>query len=65
MGRTGVVLFVGGVLVVGLNRLAAKVFPEQWGGANIGGGMIEMVAIVVGAIGLVLLLVAQVRKSRR
>jgi len=49
MWRTGVTLMIGSVLVVLVNTAAARLYPVQWGGPNIGAGGINLLA-VVGAV---------------
>ncbi|RJQ80349.1 hypothetical protein D5S17_07730 [Pseudonocardiaceae bacterium YIM PH 21723] len=58
---SGFVLLLSAVLVFAVNRLARSLFPDQWGGPNIGGGLIELATYPVAGIGVVLLAVSLIR----
>ncbi|HEV7977583.1 hypothetical protein [Amycolatopsis sp.] len=63
LSKPGLTLFTIGAVVIVLNYAARAAFPEQWGGANIGGGLILMAAGVVVVIGAVLIGVKFLRVS--
>ena len=43
MVKLGLVFLTVGILGAAANYAAAKAFPLQWGGPNIGGGMLQLV----------------------
>lgn len=56
--KLGLWLFVPAAVVAGVNLWAMRAFPRQWGGPNIGGGMIQLLAYGVMLAGVVLVVVS-------
>lgn len=59
-------LLVASALVAAGNAWAMRAFSQQWGGPNIGGGVIQLAAytgIVVGAV-LVVMVIVRRRRER-
>ena len=51
-------ILVPSLVVVAVSHVASWAFPQTWGGPNIGGGLILLVAYVGVAVGLVRLGIA-------
>jgi hypothetical protein len=52
-GKLGLVFLLVGILGTAANYAAAKAFPLQWGGPNIGAGMLQLLfygGIVTGIV---------------
>jgi hypothetical protein len=62
--KLGLVLLGAGALVAGTNAWAARAYPDQWGGPNIGGGFIQLLAYTAMATGVGFLVAAAVRRKR-
>ena len=62
--KLGILLFGAGALVAGTNVWAAQTYPDQWGGPNIGGGFIQLLAYATMATGVGFLVAAAVRHKR-
>ena len=54
MCRTGATLVIGSALVILTNAAAARLYPAQWGGPNIGAGGINLLAVLGAVVGAVL-----------
>ena len=62
--KLGLTVLIVGILGTAANYAAAKAFPNQWGGPNIGGGMLQLLfyaGIVAGAA----VIVSGLIKARR
>jgi hypothetical protein len=53
--RVGLVLLIVGALATMANVAAARVFPDSWGGPNIGGGCLQLLTLGVAGIGVILM----------
>jgi hypothetical protein len=62
--KVGLLLLGVGALVAGSNAWAARAYPDQWGGPNIGGGLIQLLAYAAMATGAGLLVAAAVHRRR-
>jgi hypothetical protein len=51
LSRPGLVMITIGAVVVVLDFAARAAFPEQWGGENIGGGLLLLAAETVAVVG--------------
>ena len=60
----GLSLLATSVVAAGVNLWARKAFPAQWGGPNIGGGLL-MILFAIGAIcGIVLIVKGVIDRKR-
>jgi hypothetical protein len=62
--KLGLLLLGAGALVAGANAWTARAYPDQWGGPNIGGGFIQLLAYAAMAAGAGLLVAAAVHRRR-
>ncbi len=53
--KWGGALFIVCVLIIIADHVATILYPTQWGGPNIGGGFIVLLALIGAASGIVLL----------
>lgn len=61
MRNWAIVLISTGIVAIILNELALKVvFPTQWGGPNLGAGLINLISGVAVVVGVILLTVATI-----
>lgn len=56
--RTAMWLIAAGLVVVTASHLAVELFPTQWGGPNIGGGLIVLLGYGTFVAGLIKLVIA-------
>jgi hypothetical protein len=54
--KVGVTLLIVGAVTLVANIAAAHVFPDYWGGPNIGGGCLQMLSLVAAITGVVLII---------
>lgn len=64
MAQAGTGVVAMALVVLAANDGAREIFPRQWGGPNIGGGVLVLLAAVVGMVGFVLLLAGVAIKHR-
>jgi hypothetical protein len=57
-------IFVPCAIVALANALAFRAFPERWGGPNIGGGFIQLIAYAGMAAGAVLFIVGTAKRRQ-
>jgi hypothetical protein len=57
LSRPGLAVFTIGAVVIVLDYVARAMFPDQWGGPNIGGGLILLAAEAVTVVGAVIIAV--------
>lgn len=62
--KLGLPLFTAGALVAIGNAWASRAYPEDWGGPNIGGGLIQLLAYAALVVGGGLLVAAMVTRRR-
>lgn len=62
--KSGIVLLLVGAAGAGVNLWARETFPSEWGGPNIGGGMLQM--LFYGAIlaGLIMTVIGSITARR-
>ena len=65
LSRPGLAMFTIGAVVVVLDFAARAAFPKQWGGPNIGGGLILMAAEAVALIGALVVAVQFLRERSK
>ncbi|GIF98975.1 hypothetical protein Cci01nite_40690 [Catellatospora citrea] len=56
--------FVPSAVVATVNAWAFRAFPEQWGGPNIGGGFIQLLAYAGMLVGVIFFVLAVMKKRR-
>lgn len=59
--KAGLLVLALSVIAAATNLLAREVFPNQWGGPNIGGGLLQLLFYVGALVGLVLTVMALVK----
>lgn len=62
--RLALLVLIPSAVIALANAWAFRAFPQQWGGPNIGGGLLQLLAYVGVVAGLVLLAVAVATKRR-
>jgi hypothetical protein len=62
--KLGLVFLIAGILGAAANYAAAKAFPLQWGGPNIGGGMLQLL-FFAGIVAGIAVIVSGLIQGRR